>query len=63
MFKGSLLDMNKLNRTPSTINRIHQLIHDIIELNPSMEEFESWDIILIAVDSMKRDLKEGEQCH
>lgn len=63
MFKGSLLDMNKQSRTPSTINKIHQLIHDIIELNPAMEEYESWDIILIAMDSMKRDLKEGLECH
>lgn len=63
MFKGSLLDTNRHDRTPSTINKIHQLIHEIIELNPAMEEFESWDIILIAMDSMKRDLKEGVQCH
>lgn len=63
MFKDSLVDMNKHSRTPSTINKIHQLISDIIELNPAMNDFDSWDIILIAVDSMKRDLKECEQCH
>lgn len=57
MFKDSLLVMSKQERTPSTINKIHQIISEIIELNPAMEEFESWDIILIAVDSMKRDLK------
>lgn len=63
MFKNSLLDMNKHDRTPSTINKISGIVAEIVELNPNLEEFETWDIILIAVDSMKRDLKGGLECH
>lgn len=57
MSNNPLLVMDRQDRTQSTINKISLLIHDIRELNPNLDDFEIWDIVLIAVDSMKRDLE------
>lgn len=57
MSNNPLLVMDRQDRTQSTINKISLLVHDIRELNPNLDDFEIWDIVLIAVDSMKRDLE------
>lgn len=57
MLNNPLLITSKQERTASTINKVSQIVSEIRDLNPNLEEFEIWDIVLIAVDSMKRDLQ------